>query len=71
MLPLDAPLDDNLPVGEIITIVAPVADYPSEMTCIECRRLMMPMSWPDGSRWRCFLCDRLVVVELPDVDPEL
>jgi len=59
------PLTAELPEPEISRILAPIPLYPSEMTCRVCHGLMLPMTWEDNSEWRCFPCNRLVVVELP------
>ncbi len=62
------PLTPILPEPETVRIRAPIPLYPSEMTCRQCHGLMLPVSWEDNSRWQCFPCDRLVIVDLPDPD---
>jgi len=46
-------------------VVAPIPEYPSELTCRKCTRLMLPMRWPKSSHWRCFVCNRAVEIVLP------
>ena len=60
------PLTATLPDPEIVRIMAPIPLYPSEMTCKGCNALMLPVTWEDNSQWRCFPCNRLVVVDLPE-----
>ena len=65
-MPRPEPMIANLPEPEVSRILAPIPLYPSEMTCKECHGLMLPITWEDNSEWRCFPCNRLVVVDLPD-----
>jgi hypothetical protein len=64
-MPRPEPLIAELPEPETVRILAPIPLYPSEMTCKQCNGLMLPITWEDNSEWRCFPCNRLVVVELP------
>jgi hypothetical protein len=59
------PLHAELPEPETTHVMAPIPLYPSEMTCRECNALMLPFTWEDNSEWRCFPCNRRVLVELP------
>jgi len=59
------PLNAELPEPETFRVLAPIPLYPSEMTCRECHGLMLPVHWEDNSEWRCWPCNRRVVVDLP------
>ncbi len=59
------PLRAKLPEPETVRIIAPIPEYPSELTCRSCTRLMLPMRWPKSSHWRCFVCNRAVEIVLP------
>lgn len=59
------PLKAVLPEPERVRVIAPIPEYPSELTCRTCTQLMLPMDWPRGARWRCFACNREVEIVLP------
>jgi len=65
-MPRPEPMIAVLPEPETTRVLAPIPLYPSEMTCKQCHGLMLPITWEDNSEWRCFPCNRLVVIDLPD-----